>query len=205
MVKVIKAKKEHLDILCAFANKLWQADEAQHKSELGKILNSDFAVFFIVYKKNLPVGFAQCQLRNDYVEGSSSSPVGYLEGIFVEKEFRHKGAKAKARRFWLLQRGPLRGTGAVCAEGRNYRHIPYSRALALQNRFFRRRDRLHKALRPRLAADSGREDTAPANRLLCKHSKQPPLLRIYLARPRDLDFHRAPAPLAGVPGALWRL
>ena len=65
MVKVIKAKKEHLDILCAFANKLWQADETQHKSELGKILNSDFAVFFIVYEKNLPVGFAQCQLRND--------------------------------------------------------------------------------------------------------------------------------------------
>lgn len=71
MVKVIKAKKEHLDILCAFANKLWQADETQHKSELGKILNSDFAVFFIVYEKNLPVGFAQCQLRNDYVEKDS--------------------------------------------------------------------------------------------------------------------------------------
>ncbi len=108
MVKVIKAKKEHLDILCTFANKLWQADETQHKSELGKILNSDFAVFFIVYEKNLPVGFAQCQLRNDYVEGSSSSPVGYLEGIFVEKEFRHKGYAHKLLEyceFWAKENG----------------------------------------------------------------------------------------------------
>ena len=36
----------------------------------------------------MPIGFAQCTLRNDYVEGSSSSPVGYLEGIYVKDEYR---------------------------------------------------------------------------------------------------------------------
>ena len=40
---------------------------------------------------NIPVGFAECQLRYDYVEGTDSSPVGYLEGIFVKEEFRHRG------------------------------------------------------------------------------------------------------------------
>lgn len=40
---------------------------------------------------NIPVGFAQCQLRNDYVEGTDTSPVGYLEGIFVKEDYRHKG------------------------------------------------------------------------------------------------------------------
>lgn len=35
--------------------------------------------------------FAQCGLRHDYVEGRGSSPVGYLEGIFVEKEYRKQG------------------------------------------------------------------------------------------------------------------
>ena len=34
---------------------------------------------------------AQCQLRHDYVEGTESSPVGYLEGIFVSDAFRHQG------------------------------------------------------------------------------------------------------------------
>ncbi len=41
------------------------------------------------------MGFAQCQLRRDYVEGTESSPVGYLEGIFVEESARGGGV-AKA-------------------------------------------------------------------------------------------------------------
>ena len=38
-----------------------------------------------------PVGFAQCTLRTDYVEGTESSPVGYLEGVFVNAEYRGNG------------------------------------------------------------------------------------------------------------------
>ena len=37
------------------------------------------------------VGVALCCLRHDYVEGCSTSPVGYLEGIFVDKEYRNRG------------------------------------------------------------------------------------------------------------------
>ena len=37
------------------------------------------------------VGVALCCLRHDYVEGCSSSPVGYLEGIVVDKEYRNRG------------------------------------------------------------------------------------------------------------------
>ncbi len=41
------------------------------------------------------IGFAHCSLRHDYVEGTDSSPVGYLEGIFVLEEYRRCGiAKA---------------------------------------------------------------------------------------------------------------
>jgi len=35
-----------------------------------------------------PCGFANVELRHDYVEGTESSPVGYLEGIFVEENYR---------------------------------------------------------------------------------------------------------------------
>ena len=37
------------------------------------------------------IGFIDLSLRHDYVEGSSTSPVGYIEGIFVKPEFRHLG------------------------------------------------------------------------------------------------------------------
>ena len=37
------------------------------------------------------VGVALCCLRHDYVEGCSTSPVGYLEGVSVHKDHRHRG------------------------------------------------------------------------------------------------------------------
>ena len=37
------------------------------------------------------VGFAQVQLRRDYVGGNHLSPVGYLEGIYVEETYRRRG------------------------------------------------------------------------------------------------------------------
>lgn len=48
-------------------------------------------IAFIKYVEDKPIGFAQCQIRYDYVEGTETSPVGYLEGIFIQEEFRHKG------------------------------------------------------------------------------------------------------------------
>lgn len=59
--------------------------------EFTEIINNKNAVCYITYSENTPVGFSQCQLRNDYVEGTETSPVGYLEGVFVLSEYRHKG------------------------------------------------------------------------------------------------------------------
>ena len=55
-----------------------------------------------------PIGFAQCQLRRDYVEGTSTSPVGYLEGIYVCPEYRGAGlARALLSRCeaWAREQG----------------------------------------------------------------------------------------------------
>ena len=45
---------------------------------------------FLKYVQKIPVGFAQCQIRHDYVEGTKSGFVGYLEGIFIKPEYRGK-------------------------------------------------------------------------------------------------------------------
>lgn len=53
-------------------------------------MNLPDAAFFLAWEKEA-VGFAQCQLRHDYVEGTEGSPVGYLEGIYVDEDWRGKG------------------------------------------------------------------------------------------------------------------
>ena len=53
-------------------------------------------------------GFAQCQLRHDYVEGTETSPVGYLEGIYVREADRGKGIARKllsACEDWAREQG----------------------------------------------------------------------------------------------------
>ncbi|MBP1543731.1 MAG: GNAT family N-acetyltransferase [Oscillospiraceae bacterium] len=64
---------------------------AELQREFAASISSRTAVCFIKYLEDMPIGFAQCGLRNDYVEGTSSSPVGYLEGVFVEEKYRNKG------------------------------------------------------------------------------------------------------------------
>ena len=64
--------------------------------------------FFLAYAENVPIGFAQCQLRHDYVEGTDSFPVGYLEGIYVTESYRHHGIAKRllhACEVWAKEQG----------------------------------------------------------------------------------------------------
>ena len=89
---MMKASMDHLKDLVNLALELWPHHSAEElQAEVEEILVKEDAVFFLEYDGSLPVGYAQCQLRYDYVEGTSASPVGYLEGIFVSEPYRKKG------------------------------------------------------------------------------------------------------------------
>ena len=91
-----KAEKEEAAVLASLALQMWP-DHAPEEltEEFRKLLENEEAACFLQYAGGRPVAFAQCQLRHDYVEGTDSSPVGYLEGIFVEEDFRRKGSALK--------------------------------------------------------------------------------------------------------------
>ncbi|MEK4029222.1 aminoglycoside 6'-N-acetyltransferase [Pseudobacillus sp. FSL P4-0506] len=59
--------------------------------EMTQLLGQPDATIILAYDSNEAIGFAQCQLRYDYVEGTTSSPVGYLEGLYVKEAFRKQG------------------------------------------------------------------------------------------------------------------
>ena len=89
---VRKAEKQDLEILANLAVQMWDSHSVSELIvEFSEIMEKGNSQFFLKYKNDIPIGFAQCQLRYDYVEGTDSSPVGYLEGIYVEEGYRKHG------------------------------------------------------------------------------------------------------------------
>lgn len=79
-------------VLAELAVQMWDRHTVDAlATEFLEAMQDKQAAFFIQYLHDTPVGFAQCGLRTDYVEGTESSPVGYLEGIFVKAEYRSRG------------------------------------------------------------------------------------------------------------------
>ena len=91
-----KAQAADAEILAGLAIQMWEDhDPAELAEEFQDLAEKDDAVCFIRYADDRPVAFAQCQLRYDYVEGTETSPVGYLEGIFVSEGYRKNGFAAE--------------------------------------------------------------------------------------------------------------
>ncbi|EJC82402.1 sortase-like acyltransferase [Rhizobium leguminosarum bv. trifolii WSM2297] len=65
-----------------------------HRAELSQAVlsqNGEAVAFIARDAANEAVGFAEATLRHDYVNGCSSSPVLFLEGIYVRPVDRRKG------------------------------------------------------------------------------------------------------------------
>lgn len=104
-----KATINDTSVLAELAIQMWSNHTVSElDTDFAEIINSNDAVCFIKYVDDIPVGFAQCQLRYDYVEGTHSSPVGYLEGIFVVSEYQHKGYAKELQyecELWAKEKG----------------------------------------------------------------------------------------------------
>ncbi|MBO4830945.1 MAG: GNAT family N-acetyltransferase [Oscillospiraceae bacterium] len=104
-----RAKAEDAGMLAALAIQMWKDNDPEELAEEFRRLTADEdAACFLKYTDGRPVAFAQCQLRHDYVEGTDSSPVGYLEGVFVSEGYRRKGYAAellKECEKWASEKG----------------------------------------------------------------------------------------------------
>ena len=92
MNTIRRASIQDVSIVAALACQLWPENPLEEmEDEFSSLLSRADAAVFLAEREGEAIGFAQCQLRRDYVEGTGSSPVGYLEGIFVREEYRRKG------------------------------------------------------------------------------------------------------------------
>jgi aminoglycoside 6'-N-acetyltransferase I len=71
------------------------------------LADSRWGVFVARIDTGAVVGFLEVRLR-DYAEGAESSPVGYLEGLYIAAEYRRQGIGAallRAGEQWAWSRG----------------------------------------------------------------------------------------------------
>lgn len=107
-MKIVKAEVKDAPEVARLSLLLWpEHDKEEMEQEFWELIKKDDAAVFLA-QDGETVGFAQCQLRRDYVEGTESSPVGYLEGIFVTESCRNRGyarALLAACQDWARARG----------------------------------------------------------------------------------------------------
>lgn len=106
-----KAEPQDLPVLTELVVSLWPHHSLEEmREELARSIVREDAAFFLALDGGEAVGFAQCQLRRDYVEGTGSSPVGYLEGIYISEHYRKRGIARKllsACEGWAKEKGCL--------------------------------------------------------------------------------------------------
>lgn len=90
---------------------LWpDADADDHRGYMAISLAQPerFLQLMMYDDKREPVGFIEGSIRSDYVNGTETSPVGFVEGVYVAPSWRRKGV---ARRLfaavgdWAQARG----------------------------------------------------------------------------------------------------
>jgi aminoglycoside 6'-N-acetyltransferase I len=78
----------------AMRTALWPEGSAEHADEVRRYFDGvqRGIAFVATDSAGALVGFAEATIRNDYVNGTDTSPVGFLEGWFVVPASRGRGA-----------------------------------------------------------------------------------------------------------------
>ncbi|SEQ53224.1 aminoglycoside 6'-N-acetyltransferase I [Devosia sp. YR412] len=78
----------------ALRNALWPGDrDDEHAEEIAQLLREPGETVTLIARDadQVAVGFAEASLRRDYVNGCETSPVAFLEGIYVIPSARRSG------------------------------------------------------------------------------------------------------------------
>jgi aminoglycoside 6'-N-acetyltransferase I len=97
----------------ALRRALWpECPDGEHHTEMAAFSADParYAQFMAYTGARTPAGFAEAAIRHDPVNGTSSSPVAFLEGIYVVPEERRRGI---ARQLFRAVLDWARGSGCT--------------------------------------------------------------------------------------------
>lgn len=86
------ATDKYIEAMVPLIIQLWPDNTREEAIEIIKeYLCGEETGVFVHFVDNQCVSLALCSLRHDYVEGCESRPVGYIEGIIVDANYRKNG------------------------------------------------------------------------------------------------------------------
>ena len=96
MMKIQALALNYEAALAKLMCELWpESRTEEEQAYLLSIRQSEVDAFFLLMDDEGPQGFIQLKVRSDYVEVAQTSPIAYVEGLYVRTAFRRKGWAAK--------------------------------------------------------------------------------------------------------------
>ncbi|MGH9805728.1 MAG: aminoglycoside 6'-N-acetyltransferase [Terriglobia bacterium] len=91
-VQFVSPRNAEDDSWLSLRAKLWpDVPDSEHLRDMADVLARDHRVLLAVAGDGSTIGFIEASKRVDYVNGTSTSPVAFLEGLYVEPSSRRKG------------------------------------------------------------------------------------------------------------------
>lgn len=110
-MKIARATPADAEDWVAMRTALWPSGaNGEHAAEIAELLVDAGETVNLIARgaDGAALGFAEAALRRDYVNGCKTSPVAFLEGIFVTPEARGRGvarALVEAVEAWAREEG----------------------------------------------------------------------------------------------------
>lgn len=90
---------------------LWPRDTAdEYAADIAAALRDTVGLNLIARVDGTAAGFAEASIRHDYVNGCATSPVAFVEGVYVAPPFRRRGVAERLVRdieAWARAQGCL--------------------------------------------------------------------------------------------------
>ena len=93
-MKLVQCTSTGQDGWLSLRRQLWpEGSQDEHLDEMQRFVDQPGRFFQLVAydADRQPAGFAEAALRTDYVNGTDSTPVAFVEGIYVAPPYRRRG------------------------------------------------------------------------------------------------------------------
>ncbi len=95
-VKIEESNQNNLEALARLMFEMWpQSSYKEELQDCQRILRAQDETCYLLKDQNSYVAFIYLKMRQDFVEGSKSSPVAYIEGIYVCPTHRKLGLASR--------------------------------------------------------------------------------------------------------------